>query len=127
MLLVGGLAGRFALSGAVADLIGGATYTALVYVLVALAAPAAAPRTVGAAAFLISAAIECFQLTGIPQDLADWWSPIRLVLGTSFAWGDFVAYAVGALLAAWFDRRVATRRTRSEFLPAERDAPRRSA
>ncbi len=105
LVVVVGLAARFALDGAVADAAGGAFYTALVYLLIAFARPTWPPLTVGLAAFGFSFAIECFQLTSIPGDLADRWSPVRLVLGRSFAAADIPAYAVGAVAAVAIDRR----------------------
>lgn len=113
-LLILGLAARFGLDGLVADLAGGVAYTAFAYVLVALLLPDWAPIRVAAAALAFSFAIELFQLTGLPADLNAWFSPLRLVLGTSFAASDLAAYAVGAALAfavdGWARARVRDRR-----------------
>lgn len=104
LLLVAGLAARFGLDGAVADLAGGVAYTAFAYLLIALACPAWPTVRIGAAALLFSVAIELFQLTGIPTDLAGAFSPARLVFGSSFVATDLLAYAVGAALAVGVDR-----------------------
>ena len=58
---------------------------------------------VAAAAFLVCAAIELFQLTGVPAQLAQEWPPIAWVLGVGFSAADLVAYAVGAVAAALVD------------------------
>jgi hypothetical protein len=103
-LLAVGLITRFALDGWVADASGGVFYTALIYVLLAIAKPRAAPATLGLAALGFSIAIELFQLTPVPAELADAWSPFRLVLGTSFAAADLGAYVIGAAAALAADR-----------------------
>lgn len=109
LLLAFGLAARFGLSGAPADATGAIAYTAFAYLLLALAFPSAAPPRIGAAAFGFSAAVELFQLTGVPESLAGAFGPSRLVFGTSFAATDLVAYAAGALLSVAIDRAVARR------------------
>jgi hypothetical protein len=51
---------------------------------------------VAVAAFGLCAALELFQLTGIPARLAGAVPAVALVLGTGFSPLDFAAYAVGA-------------------------------
>ena len=105
-VVVAGLLGRFVLPGAVGDVSGGVAYAALVYVLVALVWPGARSAAVAVAAFAVSAAVELFQLTSVPADLAEAFSPARLVLGTGFNGWDFLAYAAGAALAWGVDEAV---------------------
>lgn len=105
VLVALGLAGRFGLPGLLGDTIGGVTYAALAYVLIALLRPGWRPLTVGLAAFTFSAAIELLQLSGIAAELVEFWSPLKLVVGSSFVAGDFLAYAAGAAFAAAVDHR----------------------
>lgn len=54
-----------------------------------------------AVAFTIAAAVECFQATGIPAQVAHHGFAVRLLLGTTFGWWEFPCYAAGVLIA-WF-------------------------
>lgn len=83
-----------------------ALYTVLVYLLVALAWPRLRPRWPAAIAFTFSAAVEFFQLTGIPADLAQRVPVVSLVLGERFGWLDIASYAAGAITAALIDLAV---------------------
>lgn len=105
LVLVVGAASRFGLHGALADAAGGIFYTILIYTIVGLIRPTWAPSTLAVIALACSVAVELFQLTSIPADLADAFSPARLVFGSSFAATDLPAYATGALAAFLFDRR----------------------
>lgn len=105
-----GLAARFGLPGALGDWAGGIAYTAFVYGLIAVARPRLEPPRIGVAAFAFSAAIELLQLAGVAGALVDVWSPLRLVVGQSFVPADFVAYALGAAIAAAIDLRTASPR-----------------
>lgn len=89
-----------------------ALYTVLVYLLVALARPQLRPWWPAAIAFGFSAAVEFFQLTGIPADLAQRVPIVALALGERFGWLDIAAYACGALAAAVVDGAL-TRTTRA--------------
>lgn len=109
VVVVVGLAARFGLSGTVADLAGGVLYTVLIYVLAAWLRPGWRPTKVAAAALAFSVAIELLQLTSIPADLVNRFSAWRVVVGSSFAATDLLAYVVGAMLAAGAD--LAMRRT----------------
>lgn len=100
-----GLVARFALPGAPGDWAGGIAYAAFVYGLFAFVWPDLPSRVVGIAAFAGSAVVELLQLVGVAEALVDVWSPLRLVFGTSFVAADFVAYAIGAGLAAVLDAR----------------------
>lgn len=84
-------------------LAGDALYAALIYLIVAIAFPRTKVTAIAAVAFAICAAIELFQLTGMPTTWADAFWPIRLVLGVGFDPLDLVAYAVGATAAAGYD------------------------
>lgn len=82
---------------------GDALYAALSYALVAALAVRARPATVAAAATALCAAVELFQLTGIPAALAQSVPAAALVLGTTFQWSDLLAYLLGAAAAALVD------------------------
>ena len=84
-------------------LAGDALYAALIYLIVAIAFPRTKVTAIAAVAFAICAAIELFQLTGMPTTWAETFWPIRLVLGVGFDPLDLVAYAVGAAAAAGYD------------------------
>lgn len=99
-------------SGLVADLAGGVLYAALVYLLCALVRPDAAPRRVGAVALGICVAVEVAQLTGAPAAVVGVWTPLRYVLGTTFATPDLLAYAAGCAGAAVLDPVVTSRSAR---------------
>lgn len=80
-----------------------ALYAVLVYLLVALSFPRWRPWWPAMIAFGCSAAVEFFQLTGIPAELAGRVPLVSLVLGERFGWLDIAAYAVGATVAAAAD------------------------
>jgi hypothetical protein len=73
---------------------GDADYAVMFGFLLLALRPALSPRAVGAGAFGICFALECFQLTGIPARAPQ---PLRFLLGTSFAWHDVAGYVAGAL------------------------------
>ena len=99
--------------GAVGDVAGGILYAALVFVLVALVAPATAGLRIGALSFALCVAVELLQLTGLPAAAAELLPPIRYVLGTTFVASDLIAYAGGTALAVLVDRGLRwTTRTR---------------
>lgn len=95
-----GLFIRFLPWGLGADLAGGILYAVLIYLLVAFLAPRARPSVVAVIAAAWCLMVELLQLTDIPRHAAATFAPARLVLGTSFAALDLVAYAAG-LLAVW--------------------------
>ena len=86
---------------AVRDGAGGVAYTVAAALCFAIARPVASPARNAAAGFVATCAVEFLQLwhpawlEAIRRTL-----PGRLVLGTTFSWGDFPAYAIGAMLAA---------------------------
>ena len=94
-----GLAVSTAGRGPVADLAGDALYAALVWVVLALLAPRRGLPALTSSAVAICTVIELAQLTGVPAAATAAWWPARFVLGTTFAWPDLAAYAVGAVAA----------------------------
>ena len=92
--------------------LGDALYAVAVYLVLALFVRRRAPSAIGAIAFALCAAIELFQLTGIPARHAAF-PPVRWLLGTHFAWYDLVCYAVGTAAAASADAAVRRRLSRS--------------
>lgn len=98
-----GLTVRLVFDGAWTGPAGDGLYAVLVYLLLAFLAPRARSVGVAAAAFLVCAGIELFQLTGVPAQLAQEWPPTAWVLGVGFSAADLVAYAVGAVAAALVD------------------------
>lgn len=95
-----GLAARFLLGGWVADVAGGVLYAVLVYLLVAFCFPQRRPLFIAVVSLGVCWAVELLQLTALPRDLGAVFPPIRLVLGTTFAAWDLLAYAAG-VAAAW--------------------------
>jgi len=95
-----GLALRFLLVGLPADLAGGVLYVVLVALLVAACLPRLAGVPAAGIALAWSIAMEQLQAIGVAARLVEQWPPLRLVLGTTFAWLDLIAYVLGAVLAA---------------------------
>ncbi|MFF7329781.1 DUF2809 domain-containing protein [Streptomyces sp. NPDC008150] len=95
-----GVGVRVAMAGEVAKYAGDALYTVLVYVLVVLIAPRVRPPVAAGVALLFSTAVELFQLTPIPAELARESVAMRLVLGSTFNAPDLLWYAAGAALSA---------------------------
>lgn len=107
-----GLFARFVVPDPLGDFLGGVFYTVLIAVLVcplvSLLLRLRMPQRptlwrirhwiAAAVALAVSASIEFLQLSSIPEQLGALFPPARLVLGTSFAPLDLVAYCVGALL-----------------------------
>ncbi|WP_093859004.1 DUF2809 domain-containing protein [Streptomyces sp. TLI_053] len=101
VLTVGaGLGVRTVAGGEVAKYAGDALYTVLLYALLVLVAPRLRPPVAAVAAAGLSWAVELFQLTGVPDDLARRSVLARLVLGSTFNPPDLFWYLVGAGLAA---------------------------
>lgn len=108
-----GLFVRFVVAGPVGDFLGGVLYTVLIAVIVFPLVTAIvgrrmpvnqralrnSPWIAAGVALAVSVAIELLQFSSIPAQLSEVFPPARLVLGTSFAPLDLVAYGVGALLA----------------------------
>jgi hypothetical protein len=107
--IVAGLTVSTVFAGFLADAIGDALYTVLVYLLVAIVAPRLRRLTVAGVAFGVSAVIEFLQLTGIPAALAEIFPLSRLVFGSTFVATDLIFYAGGALAAAGVDALLSRR------------------
>ncbi|OCG73832.1 DUF2809 domain-containing protein [Microbacterium sediminis] len=99
LTIAAGLGVRAFGGGDVAKDAGVALYAVLVLWLVVLVAPRIRAVLAGVIAFALSAAVELFQLTRIPAQLAG--HPLaRLILGTTFHGPDLAWYAVGAAAGA---------------------------
>lgn len=82
--------------------LGDALYAVAVYLVLGIALPTGPPRKLGAAAALFCAAIELFQLTGIPAAHAEF-PAVRWLLGTRFSAHDLACYFVGILAIGALD------------------------
>ncbi len=92
--------------------LGDALYAVAVYLALALVAPRVRPAGRAAATLGICSALELFQLTGIPDGLADRQRWVGWVLGTEFGWADLACYTVGvAAIVLVTARRPARPRT----------------
>ena len=107
-----GLAARFLGAGLVADLSGGVLYAVLIYVLLVFVRPRAGYLSNAAIALAFCIAVELLQITTIPADLAAAFPPIRLVLGSTFAPLDLLAYVIGTALATGADALFGSIRSR---------------
>ncbi|MFI6418793.1 DUF2809 domain-containing protein [Streptomyces sp. NPDC050842] len=114
LTVVAGLGIRSAATGLVAKYAGDALYTVLILTLVVLLAPRVRPPVAAGAALGVSCAVELFQLTGVPAELAAHSTLARLVLGTSFNAPDLFWYASGAAVG-WAVHRAARVRPRQAF------------
>lgn len=119
VVLVGLVVHRVLPAGAVTDIAGDALYTVAVYAGLVLLFPALPPRVVALLAGGWSVAVELFQATGIPAELARRFPPIALVLGTGFDARDLVVYVVAAVAAGAVDLGL-TRRATQRRTPADR-------
>ncbi|MGW2261055.1 ribosomal maturation YjgA family protein [Streptomyces sp. NPDC001780] len=99
LMVAAGLGIRAFGAGDVAKYGGDALYTVLVHVLIVLALPRVRPWGAAVGALAFSCAVELFQLTGVPADLAGRSVVARLVLGSTFNAPDLLWYAVGAAAA----------------------------
>jgi hypothetical protein len=63
-------------------------------------------RALAGMAFAVGVLVEIFQWAELPVKLGLAQYPsLRIVIGTTFAWGDVGCYALGACIAWWLDRR----------------------
>lgn len=113
-----GLLVHFTMGGAGADFLADSLYAVLVYLIVTFVAPRFRPVTAVAVAFAVCAAIELLQLTGGPAAIGEVFPPARLVLGTTYAAVDILAYALGVTGAAACDRILRVRSNRRNRRPA---------
>ncbi|MCB1174533.1 MAG: DUF2809 domain-containing protein [Leptospiraceae bacterium] len=92
---------------------GDALYAILLYLIIGLLRPRDNLPARSLAALVLVAAIECFQLTGVPLQLVQSQYLILklfgLGLGTRFSWYDMAAYLVGIIIItayeSWQSRR----------------------
>lgn len=76
-----------------------ALYTVLVYLLIVIVVPRGHRGYIAIGAYVASVAIEIFQATGIPAELAAAFPPAHLVLGSGFDPADIAWYLLGAGVA----------------------------
>lgn len=107
-----GLAARFLGAGLVADLSGGVLYAVLIYVLLVFVRPRAGYLSNAAIALAFCIAVELLQITTIPATLGAAFPPIQLVLGSTFAPLDLLAYLIGTALATGADALIGSIRSR---------------
>lgn len=101
-----GLSVRSVLGGDLAKYAGDALYALLIFWLVLVVAPRTRGWVAAVVAFGVSAAVELFQLTGVPAELGAHSALARLVLGTTFNAPDLPFYALG-VAAGWALHRIA--------------------
>ncbi len=105
-----------------ADIAGDALYTVAVYAGLVVVFPRLRPLVVALVAGGWSVAVELFQATGVPADLAERFRPVALVLGTGFDARDLVVYACAAVVAGLTDAatgRALRRETRRPGAPPQ--------
>lgn len=110
LTVAAGLGIRSVAAGEVAKYAGDALYTLLVLTLVVLVAPRVRPAVAAGVALGFSCAVELFQLTGVPADLAARSTLARLVCGTTFNAPDLFWYAIGAAVGWAVHRAVGARK-----------------
>src|SRR5262249_20119509 len=86
---------------------GDVLYAVAAYFAIALVAPRAPVVVVAGTAFAACFALECFQMTGIPVELARAHPWVHWLLGADFAWHDIASYAAGVVLAAVLTNAIA--------------------
>lgn len=105
------------LPGLLGDLLGGALYAVLVYLLLAVLRPGARAVVLAGVALTVCTLVELAQLTDGPRTVVAAVPLLRLVIGSTFAAHDLLAYAVGAFGAGAVDaltgNRVRDRRSRA--------------
>ena len=99
LIVATGLLVHYLTEGIVGDFVGDALYAVLLYLVVSFVMVSRSSRQVAVVAILLCVAVEVFQLTGVPESLAEHFTPVRYLLGTTFNALDLVAYAVGVLAA----------------------------
>ncbi|MDJ0349576.1 DUF2809 domain-containing protein [Cryobacterium sp. PH29-G1] len=107
-----GLIVHFTAVGAAADFFADALYAVLIYLLSIFCLPRIAPTASAVLTYGFCLLIELAQLTGGPAALAVAFPPARLILGTTFAPVDLMAYAVGVAVVWAGDALVAARGVR---------------
>ncbi len=90
-------------------------YATLMYLAIAFVLPRTGRWQAAAVALSVCWAIELFQTTGIPAQLAQVFPPVRLLLGTTFVPLDLLSYAIGVGLAVVADAVVVRAVTGAAF------------
>ena len=102
VVIAAGLTVHVAVQGVWGGVAGDILYAAMAYLLVAAVVPRARRLIPAVIALALCFGIEVLQLAGPPPALA-------LVLGSTFQWGDLLAYTVGVGAAAGVDALVVRR------------------
>ncbi|MBU4213952.1 MAG: DUF2809 domain-containing protein [Actinobacteria bacterium] len=102
------------LPGLLGDMLGGALYAVLIYLLLAVLRPAARPVVLAVAALAVCTVVELAQLTDGPRTAVAAVPVLRLVLGTTFSAPDLLAYALGAVGAGGVDALATIRMRRAQ-------------
>lgn len=118
LTIAAGLLVHFTMTDAAGQLAADAFYAVLAYLVIALAFPVLRCAVVAVLAFAACALVELLQLTDVPLLLAEAFPPARLVLGTTFAPLDLVAYAVGVMVACILDGLARRSRPESPVAPS---------
>lgn len=103
VVIAAGLAVHTGVPGEVGGFAGDALYAVLVFLLIAIAAPAVSAPMVAGAALAVCWAIELLQLTPLPAALSRSVPGAALVVGSTFQVSDLIAYALGAAAAGTAD------------------------
>lgn len=103
LVVIVGVFAKLIVPGLPGDLLGSACYTALLFVLGALVLPRSHGVGLAVFAFVVSAVVEGWQLTGLPDAVARVVPLSRWVLGSTFVATDLLGYAVGALVTVTID------------------------
>jgi hypothetical protein len=78
----------------------------LVYVGLRVFSRRASSLRLAIAAFITGACVEVLQACNLPVRLGlTHYTVLRVAIGTTFQWGDLLAYAMGATLAWWLDEK----------------------
>jgi uncharacterized membrane protein YdbT with pleckstrin-like domain len=102
LILVTGLLVHVTIESAAGNFVADALYAVMLFVVLSFIFVRTSGWRIALATFVICVGIELLQLTGVPAAMAEVFPPVRLLLGTTFAALDLVAYFVGALAAALF-------------------------
>jgi len=100
LILVTGLVVHFAIPSAAGNFVADALYAVMLFVVLLFVFVRTSGWWIALVTFALCVGIELLQLTGLPASLAAVFPPARLLLGTTFAAIDLVAYLIGALAAA---------------------------
>lgn len=98
IVVAAGLVDRALLGSLLGGGLGDALYAVAMGVVLVFFLPSVGTATAGLVSLLLCAAVEFFQATGIPATLAETVPGSALILGSGFAYGDLIAYVVGAVL-----------------------------